>query len=110
MVDLYIYLKTTYTYYIPHIAHAGNCVAGNIDMKINGKNVKTNIQDNYTTINLMVLSSFFAIDYIMENQIKPNSLPLKIFVMIKAISLIQKATAQDYIIRLFFRQSHLIMT
>lgn len=79
MVDLYIYLKTTYTYYIPHLAHAGNCVAGDTEIKVNGKTVKTNVKDNYTSIRLTVLSSFFAMECLMENQIKANSLPLKIF-------------------------------
>lgn len=80
MVDLYVYLQTTNTYYIPHMKYAGNCQSSDdFTVKVNGRDLKTNIRDNYTTIKLTILDTVFDIDSVFENTIKGNSLPLKVF-------------------------------
>ena len=46
---------------------------------MNGRNLVSNIRDNFTSIRINVVSSYFTVDTLMENTIKPNSLPLRIF-------------------------------
>jgi len=80
IIELFIYIPTTRTYYIPHIKYAGFCSAQeNVPVDVNNRTLKANIKDNYTTIEVGILSSYFFIDNIFENTIKGNSLPLKIY-------------------------------
>ncbi len=79
IVDLYIHLPTTYTYYVPHIPYAGNCkVQSDTYVTVNGKKITNSISDNYTTIAVKLMSTFFNLGNITENTINGMSLPLNI--------------------------------
>ena len=77
--ELYIYLPTTYTYYIPHIEGTSNCIWNNELVEVNGRNLAANIHDNVTAIRINLMTSMFTIDTLLENTIKVNSLPLQIY-------------------------------
>lgn len=80
IIELFIYIPTTHTYYIPHIKYAGFCSAqDNVAVAVNNRMLSANIEDNYTTIDVGILSSYFFFDAIFENTIKGNSLPLRIY-------------------------------
>ena len=78
IVDMYIYLPTTYTYYIPHIPGSTNCIDSDNQQSVNGRKLTTNIHENYTTIRLGILSSYLYINDLYDNVIKGTSLPLKV--------------------------------
>lgn len=78
IVDMYIYLPTTYTYYIPHIPGSTNCIDSDNQQSVNGRQLTTNIHENYTTIRLGILSSYLYINDLYDNVIKGTSLPLKV--------------------------------
>lgn len=86
VVELYVYLPTTQTYYIPHISGLP-CNSSDGIVQVNGQNVEPSIQKNTTHIKLNVLSSFFEVKHVYENTVKGNSLPLKIY---KETSLVPK--------------------
>ena len=79
MTELYIYIPTTNTHYIPHIFGASQCYGSNEQVQVNGRFLTSNIKDNFTSIRINIVSSYFTVDTLMENTIKPNSLPLRIF-------------------------------
>lgn len=80
ITEFYIYLPTTYTYYIPHISGASYCTAGDANVEVNGnKNIRPTIVDNTTSVEVAILSSWFYMKDIFENTVKGNSLPLKVF-------------------------------
>lgn len=80
-IELYVYLPTTNTYYIPHVDGAGNCT--NFDKKVyaNGELVEPSPAHSATHIQLEILATYFTISdgVLYENTIKGNSLPLKIY-------------------------------
>ena len=79
ITEFYIYLPTTYTYYIPHVPGASYCTAGLNEIKIRGKTIVPEIAENTTSVQISILSSWFWIDTVLENTIKCNSLPLNVF-------------------------------
>lgn len=79
LMEFYIYVPTTYTYYIPHIDGAGNCTSDGNAVPVNAQMVVPNIAQNATYIQIDLLSTYFYIDGMLENVIKGNSLPLKIY-------------------------------
>ena len=79
LVELYIYLPTTHTYYIPHIPGASQCIGDSDVVKANNKSLSISVQDNATIIRINVASNCFTIGTMLENTIKPNSLPLQIY-------------------------------
>lgn len=78
IVELYIYLPTTGTYYIPHVDGASYCADSTDEIEVAGVPIVPSIAENATHIKLNVMSSYFFFDHIYENTIKGNSLPLKI--------------------------------
>ncbi len=50
LVELYIHLPTTNTYYIPHIPGAGNCTASPQQITVEGKSIPAAIAGNETHI------------------------------------------------------------
>ena len=50
MTEFYIYLPTTYTYYIPHISGASYCTAGLNTVKVAGKDIVPTIAENTTSV------------------------------------------------------------
>lgn len=80
IIELFIYIESTKTYYIPRVPGAGYQPIDGILPMVNGKQLaSTSIADNFTAIQLDIDSSYFNIDYVYENTIKGNSLPLGIF-------------------------------
>ena len=76
LTELYIYLPTTFTYYIPHIEGASQCNAFGIQVDANNRMVDAVVDGNETSVRINIESSFFTIGNILENTIKGNSLPL----------------------------------
>ncbi len=80
LLELFIYLQSTSTYYIPRVPGAGYIPIEGIYPQVNGRQLdSTSIADNFTSIQLDIDKSYFNIDYLYENTIKGNSLPLNIF-------------------------------
>lgn len=79
LVELYIYVSTTHTYYIPHVQGAGYCPDSNLSVRANGKLVPATVEDNTTSLNLQILTAYFNFEHIYENTVKGNSLPLKVY-------------------------------
>ena len=79
LTELYIYLPTTYTYYIPHIEGASQCNSYGTEVKANGKSLVPTIEGNATSVQVDIMSQMFNIGTLLENTIKPNSLPLQTY-------------------------------
>lgn len=79
LTELYVYLPTTYTYYVPHLEGAGQCNAYGDAVVVNGRNLIATTQDNATSVRLNIISSYFTLGNLVENTIKGNSLPLNIY-------------------------------
>ena len=77
IVELYIYLPTTRTFYIPHVK--GLCKVDTGDVAVNNLKLAPEVAPNATHIKLSILSTYFKADTIFENTVKGNSLPLKIY-------------------------------
>ena len=77
-MEFFIYLPTTYTYYIPHVLGTPNCANGEELVQANGRTIEPTISASFTTVEVNILSTYFYLDSISENIIKGNSLPLKI--------------------------------
>ena len=77
--ELYMYLPTTTTYYIPHIEGASQCNGYDEEVTVKGRSLMSNIKDNVTSVRVNIVSSFFTVDTLAENTIKANSLPLRVF-------------------------------
>lgn len=78
IVEFYIYLPTTYTYYIPHVPGASYCTAEDTMVEVNGKSISPSVAENATSVQVQILSSWFYMEDVLENTIKGNSLPLKV--------------------------------
>ena len=46
---------------------------------VNGRNLQSNVIDNVTSVRVNIVSSYFTVDTLVENTVKVNSLPLRIF-------------------------------
>lgn len=79
MMEFFIYLPTTYTYYIPHVAGTPNCASDGNLVQADAKYVEPTVSSSFTKVKLDILSTYFNIDAVHENVIKGNSLPLKIY-------------------------------
>ena len=79
LTELYIYLPTTFTYYIPHIEGASQCNSSGIQVDANNRMVDAVVDGNETSVRINIESTFFTIGSIFENTIKGNSLPLQIY-------------------------------
>jgi hypothetical protein len=89
--ELYIYLTTTNTYYLPFNRGVPNCnideserlertnLKGVLAVDKEDRSQNSVIGEHYTNIQLRILSSFCFIDSIHDIQINGNSLPLKIY-------------------------------
>lgn len=88
VTELFIYVPTTNTYYLPHVDGSSYCVVDK-DIEIKRRNlgsfeldkqsVKSKTDGNYTDIVVSITSSLYHIDNIMDIEINGNSLPLKIY-------------------------------
>lgn len=78
IMEFFIYLPTTYTYYIPHVPGTPNCANGTEPVQANARTIEPTVSASFTTVEVDILSTYFYLDSISENIIKGNSLPLKI--------------------------------
>lgn len=88
MTEIFIYIPTTNTYYLPHVDGSSYCTVSK-DIAIKRKNlgsfeigkqsVKSTTEGNYTDIVVSLDSSRYHIDSVMDIEINGNSLPLKIY-------------------------------
>ena len=89
--ELYVYLTTTNTYYLPFNRGVPDCevdesekiertnLVGVTTVSQDQRKQSSKIDEHYTNIELDILSSFCFMDCIQDIQINGNSMPLKVY-------------------------------